>query len=350
MYISKFYIRLLRRSGYEGRANSKFLCYTLKMKFTLIIFAVVAVVVGLGLSLIVPHALENKKILVSANQTIADVLKKDFNQSGFLVWLADIFKTNENLKPGWYSLGEDKLSLLSLWNFFSQKQNPQEVSVRLLEGKKSAEFFNILETAGVAKVSDLKILWQKPPADFYTKYEVLKAWPKKLSLEGLLFPETYRFFVNDKAENVLARLLEQSNKNWLSLGAKNVTAHEAFTLASIVEAEAATDEDRALVAGIFWDRLKYGLALQADSTVNYVTGKSEPGASTADTKIDSPYNTYKYKGLPPGPINNPSLSALKAVVHPAASPYLYFFSTKDGTIIYSRTFAEHLENRVKFGI
>jgi len=320
------------------------------MKLSLIIFAVLAVIAGLVMSLIWPRALETKKVFVSANQTIADVLKNDFKEQGFLVGVANIFKTNETVKEGWYNLIGNKFSIITLWNYFSRQQAPQEIEVRLIEGKSSAEYFKILETAGIANASELQSVWKNSPAEWSAKYEILKGWPKGIGLEGLLAPDTYRFYAKAKPADVIEKLVAQSEKNWQSLNVKNTSILEIYTLASIVEAEAATAEDRRLVAGIFWDRLKYNIALQADSTVNFITGKNTPNVSTADTKINSLYNTYKYKGLPPGPINNPSQDALQAAARPSASPYLYFFSTKDGTIIYSRTFVEHQANRVKYGI
>lgn len=320
------------------------------MKLSLIIVAVFAVIAGLVMSLIWPHALEQKKILVTANQTITDVLKNDFKESGFLVGIANIFKTNETVKEGWYNLTGDKFSIITLWNYFSRQQAPQEIEARLIEGKTSAEYFKILETSGIATYSELTTVWKNQPTAWQSKYDILKGWPKSIGLEGLLAPDTYRFYANSKPEAVIEKLLAQSEKNWESLNVKNASVLEIYTLASIVEAEAAKPEDRRLVAGIFWDRLKYNIPLQADSTVNYITGKDTPGVSTKDTKINSLYNTYRYKGLPPGPINNPSLDALQAAARPSASPYLYFFSTKDGTMIYSRTFAEHQANRVKYGI
>lgn len=320
------------------------------MKFSLIIFAIIAVIAGLVMSLIWPHALEQKKVLVSANQTITDVLKNDFKESGFLVGVANIFKTNKTVKEGWYNLTSDKLSIISLWNYFSRQQAPPEIEARLIEGKTSAEYFKILETAGIVGANELTAVWENPPVAWQSKYDILKEWTKSIGLEGLLAPDTYRFYANSKPEVVIEKLIAQSEKNWQSLNVKNATVLEIYTLASIVEAEAAKPDDRRLVAGIFWDRLKYNIPLQADSTVNYITGKNTPGVSTKDTKINSPYNTYKYRGLPPGPINNPSLDALQATARPSASPYLYFFSTKDGTMIYSRSFGEHQANRVKYGI
>ena len=123
------------------------------------------------------------------------------------------------------------------------------------------------------------------------------------------------------------------------------TIHEIVTLASIVEREVPKDQDRILVYDIFLRRLKKNMALQADSTVNYATGKSSPQASLSDISLDSPYNTYKYRGLPAGPIGNPSLSSLMAAIYPEQNPYLYFLTEKDGRVHYSETFEEHKKKK-----
>jgi UPF0755 protein len=126
------------------------------------------------------------------------------------------------------------------------------------------------------------------------------------------------------------------------------TIFEIVTMASILEKEVQTDEDRAMVADIFWRRLKAGMPLQADSTINYITGKSDSRANLTDIQIDSPYNTYKYPGLPVGPIGNPGLSAIKAAIYPKANGYWYFLTTDDGKVIYAKSFDEHKANKAKY--
>jgi UPF0755 protein len=120
---------------------------------------------------------------------------------------------------------------------------------------------------------------------------------------------------------------------------------DVVTMASIVEAEVRGDEDRRMVADIFWRRLDVGMALQADSTVNYVTGKGHASVSLEDTEVESRYNTYKYPGLPFGPICNPGLSAIKAAVDPKPNAYWYFLTDKEGTVHYGKTLDEHNTNK-----
>jgi len=178
--------------------------------------------------------------------------------------------------------------------------------------------------------------------------QLVNALPKKATtLEGYLFPDTYRLYLDAKPEDLVEKMLEnfqrkisnQNIQNNLQLTTYNL--HEVVTMASIVEAEVPHAEDRPVIAGIFWKRLEAGIPLQADSTVNYITGKRERAATLADTKIDSPYNTYLYPDLPPGPIGNPGLKALQAVLAPQESPYWYFLSKEDGTTVFSQTLEAH---------
>ncbi len=175
--------------------------------------------------------------------------------------------------------------------------------------------------------------------------------------EGFLFPDTYRFRADAEAKTIveimnltLKRRLTENNiavpDNQIMTN--GMSYHDVITLASILEREVRSSHEMATVAGIFLRRLKIGMALQADSTVNYVTGKQTPGISTDDSRIDSPYNTYKNMGLPPGPISNPGMNAIRAVLNPVMTDNLYFLTTPDGRVVYAKTFEEHVSNKYKY--
>lgn len=191
------------------------------------------------------------------------------------------------------------------------------------------------------------------PQQFVSEFPFLEHIPSGHGMEGYLFADTYRFREDATAQEVVRRLLSTFKQRLEGLGidpeakaiTHGLTLHEFLTLASIVEREVRQPDTMAMVADIFLKRLDIGMALQADSTVNYVTGGNDPGVSIAATQIDSPYNTYKYPGLPPGPIAAPSQNALKAVLSPIENPYFYFLTDKNGDIFYGRTFAEHNQNR-----
>lgn len=184
-------------------------------------------------------------------------------------------------------------------------------------------------------------------------YPSLSSKPTHVSLEGYLFPDTYRIYVDGDAAALVRRMLTNFETKFspelrAEAAAKGRSVHQIVTMASIIEREVRGDEDRALVSDIFWRRVAAGRGLEADSTVNYVIGGSSASVSLKDTKIDSPWNTYKYRGLPPGPIGNPGLSAILAALRPKANPYWYFLTDKEGNVHYGKTLAEHNANKAKY--
>ncbi|MDP2631453.1 MAG: endolytic transglycosylase MltG [Candidatus Uhrbacteria bacterium] len=172
--------------------------------------------------------------------------------------------------------------------------------------------------------------------------------PDDVDLEGYLFPDTYRFYVGATAEDIVGTLIDTMHKKINDAGIvvpEGKTMHEVLTLASILEREVRSAEDKALVADLFLRRLEIGMALQADSTVNYITGNDTPSITLTDRDIDSPYNTYLYSDLPPGPISNPGIDSIYSVVNPFANDYWFFLTTPEGEAIYSVTHDEHVANK-----
>lgn len=177
--------------------------------------------------------------------------------------------------------------------------------------------------------------------------------PPTANLEGYLFPDTYRYFTYASIDDVVRKMLNNFDNKITpelrdEIKNQNKTIFDIITLASIIEREVKLDKDRAIVSGILWKRLDAGIALQADSTINYVTGKNTPAVSAEDLQLDSLYNTYKYPGLPPGPICNPGLASIKAAIYPEQSNYWYFLTDKDGNVHYAEDFEGHKENKAKY--
>jgi len=177
--------------------------------------------------------------------------------------------------------------------------------------------------------------------------------PLATDLEGYLFPETYSFAVGTPEAEVVATLVRTFRRRWREEVAaarppgSERTVREVVTLASIVEKEARVDAERPLIAGVYDNRLDRGIALYADPTVIYALkrlGRWDGNLRRADLELDSPYNTYRYPGLPPGPIASPGLASLVAAADPADVPYLYFVSKNDGTHVFAETLAEHNRN------
>ena len=169
-------------------------------------------------------------------------------------------------------------------------------------------------------------------------------------LEGYLLPETYQLPVDIGAQDLARALAESFTQHWQPewterLDSIGLTRAELVTLASIVEGEARHDDERAVIAGVYLNRLRLGMALQADPTVQYAiqrkTGTRKARLYFKDYAIPSPYNTYIHTGLPPAPINSPGLASLEASLYPAPVPYLYFVAGPDGHHVFSRTNREH---------
>lgn len=180
---------------------------------------------------------------------------------------------------------------------------------------------------------------------------LLSARPVGLSLEGYLAPETVRFFADASLETVIEKFYAIRKKEITSeMFAKAKTLHKNFnqilTMASLLEEEVKSFTDKKMVADILWRRYQKNWALQLDSTVHYVVGKTGTVFTTGkEREVDSPWNTYKYPGLPLGPICNPSIESIKATLEPTANSYWYFLTGKDGKVYYAKTLEEHNANK-----
>lgn len=165
------------------------------------------------------------------------------------------------------------------------------------------------------------------------------------SLEGFLFPDTYRIALNAPPEEIISLMTENfANKAFpvfSESGNQGRTLRQIIIMASLLEKEVQTKEDMELVSGILWKRIQAVYPLQIDATITYLTGKESKEISGEDLDIDSFYNTYKYQGLPPGPIANPGLQAIEAALHPTRSSFWFYLTANDGTTIFSNNFSEH---------
>jgi len=165
--------------------------------------------------------------------------------------------------------------------------------------------------------------------------------------EGRLFPDTYLFAKDSSAEQIIGKMTNNFEEKTSAFGLQP----SSLVLASLVEREAKHDADRPLVASVFKNRLKIGMALQVDATLQYPKATPQdwwPTVYSNDKNINSPYNTYKFPGLPPGPIANPGIEAMKAVLNPAETNYLYYISESDGTTHYAKNLEEHNSNIAKY--
>ena len=200
-----------------------------------------------------------------------------------------------------------------------------------------------LESEGICSKDDfLKLANQ----DWSRDFQFLKEKSKDISIEGYLFPDTYEISEDETCQDIIKIMLANFDKKITpeiknEITARNKSLFEIITVASLVEEEVNIAKDKAIVAGIIYKRLQIGMPLQIDSTVNYATDKNNRSVALADLQADSPYNTYKYKGLPEGPISNPGMGSIMAAINPAKTSYLYYLSNYDGQTIFSNSLAEH---------
>lgn len=183
--------------------------------------------------------------------------------------------------------------------------------------------------------------------------EIPKDEPLRHHLEGYLFPATYELPKDSTEQEVIQVMLGQMEKrlseipDWENLlKERGLTLHELLTVASLVEREVVAEKERALVAGVIYNRLEQDMKLEIDATVQYLLDKPKERLLYKDLEVDSPYNTYRNKGLPPGPISSPSLASIEAALKPEHSDYLFYVTKKDGTQehLFAKTYKEHLQN------
>jgi UPF0755 protein len=225
------------------------------------------------------------------------------------------------------------------------------ITVTFPEGLTIAEMAKIFESHGVG-----------PAAAFVTASKdaslVHEIDPAARDLEGYLFPETYPLSRHADAAKLIRMMVARFDHVFTpelrdAARARGLTVRQAVTLASIVEKETAKPDERPLVAAVYTTRLRIGMPLQCDPTVIYGlarVGRYDGNIHKADLSFDSPYNTYRYPGLPPGPIASPGRASLEAAVHPAAADYLYFVSRNDGSHEFARTLEEHNRNVHKYQV
>ncbi|MEI6288028.1 MAG: endolytic transglycosylase MltG [bacterium] len=222
--------------------------------------------------------------------------------------------------------------------------------ITLIEGWTASQIGDYLERLELVNKKDFMSAISTD--NWRDKYDFLTGVKAK-TLEGFLFPDTYLISKKPTAEEIIKKCLDNFSqkvtaKMLSDIKDQNKDLLSILTMASVVEREAKTEIDKGMVADVFWKRVAKKMPLQSDATVNYITGHSDLRPSSADLQNDSLYNTYKYAGLPPGPIANPGLIAIKTTIYPTRNDYYFFITAKDGHTVYSKTFEEHQANINKY--
>ncbi len=237
-----------------------------------------------------------------------------------------------------------------------------EHTVKILEGWSINDIANYLENENIFERDDfiMATKLENYEEDLVLRFNFLQDKPEEVDLQGYLYPDTYRIFTDSSPKDLIIRMLENfdrklSEEMRQEITKQGKTIYEILTMAALIEKEApinyiSSDNYHAkMISGIFWQRIRNNQALQSCATLAYILGVNKEIYTTADTRVESPYNTYLYRGLPPGPITNPGILAIEAAIYPINNDY-NFFLTPTGTrdIIYSKTHDEHVLNKAKY--
>ncbi|MBI2476264.1 MAG: endolytic transglycosylase MltG [Candidatus Taylorbacteria bacterium] len=265
------------------------------------------------------------------NAIAQNLLERKIIRSPFWFRVAVILTTGEKgIQAGDYLFEKPAGVLSVMWRLTHGRFGLTPVKVTFPEGQTTTQ---------------MSVMLGDELIDFDAKEFLRLAKPK----EGYNFPDTYLFLPNVKPQEVVTALQNNFSTRIQSitapLSAFSKPLKDVVIMASILEAEARTAETRKIIAGILWKRLGLGMPLQVDAPFEYIIGKNTFQLTTEDLQFDSPYNTYLYKGLPPGAIGNPGLDALLAAVTPTPSPYFFYLSDVRGNMHYAKTFEEHVANK-----
>ncbi|MCK5044791.1 endolytic transglycosylase MltG [Candidatus Parcubacteria bacterium] len=272
-----------------------------------------------------------------------------------------------------YLTWQQKSRLLQAGKYLlSASMSVPEIAAEILRGKSNQEKITIIEgwdSRDIAQYLENKEMFQyyelfeftgfpmrdytEYKEDFSSEFNFLQDRPKNAGLEGYLFPDTYYLSNEMSIENIIRMMLVNFDSKLTAdtrqeIEKQNKTIFDIVTMASIIEKEVRTQEDKRLVSGILWKRIENNMPLQSCATVVYITNQKTTKISIQDTKIDSPYNTYKYRGLPAGPICNPGEESILAAIYPEDSAFWYHLSTPEGETIFSRNLEEHNIAKAKY--
>lgn len=289
---------------------------------------------------------------VAENLKEEDIIKNKY----FFIIYGTITKGGEEIKQGKYEIS----SSMSIVKIMQKIISGDEKKVTIIEGWNLRDIAEYLEKEGYATKEEFYLLAGTPPfyenekmiiekgSNLLNPPDFLKDKKEDVSFEGYLFPDTYFISYGTSAEEIIFSFLTnfenkitEEMKGEIKESGKNL--FEIITIASLLEKEVTSFEDKQIVAGIIQKRLEKGMPLQLDATITYFTGKKSVQVYIEETKIDSLYNTYLYTGLPKGPICNPGIESIKAAISPKESDYFYYLSKPNGETVFSRTFNEHIK-------
>lgn len=305
-----------------------------------------------------PQPQETKNVVIEKGESVKEIASL-LKTTGYIrsvfgfeayIWLN---RLSGQLQAGDYKLPAN-LSLSQIADYLTHGLGAvSENSFTIIEGWSDKEIADYLAKEGIADKNEFLKTVSQDTQFSSLDFVFLKDKPRSAGLEGYLFPDTYRIYKNASAQDITRKMLENFDAKLTAEMRKGIelrgrTIFDIVRMASIIEAEVPKAGDRAIISGILWKRLEAGMLLQCDSTLNYATGGKNRALTSDELKNNSPYNSYKYPGLPPTPIGNPGAEAIKAAIYPQDSPYWFFLSTKDGQTIFSATLDEHNAAKAKY--
>ena len=264
------------------------------------------------------------------------------------VWRAD---TNTSLKAGTYHLkkGESLADVVS--RMAKGEVVPDELTITYPEGFTLKQIAARTASRGIG--TEEEFISVAHVRNFSSQFAFLKDLPPNQPLEGYLFPDTYRVFADDKPQDVIKRMLGNFDKKMTvemleEIAKTNHDLSETVIMASIIEREVNRTQDLSKVADVLWKRYDSDAGLGADATIRYILDNWDKALTVKDLDLDSPYNTRRYRGLPPTAIGNPGLTAILAALRPEKTDFYYYLSAPSGETIFSKTNDEHNSNKAKY--
>ena len=277
----------------------------------------------------------------------ADLQKLGIIRSSYFFRFYDLISLqHSSLQAGGYSLSP-RMSVYQIAKKMAMGDVVQN-NIVIFEGWSIKDIAKYFQSQGICDQDYFISLTQK---DYSSQFDFLADKPKNAGLEGYLFPDTYQISKNETCDEIINLMLHNFGQKLTpdlraEITKQKKSIFDIVTMASMLEKEVRTLDDKKIVSGILWKRISIGMPLQLDSTVNYITDGNDPSVSIKATKIDSPYNTYKYAGLPKGPISDPGIDSITAAIYPVKTSYLYYLS--DGKTIFSQTLQQQDVAKAKY--
>lgn len=326
----------------------RFICFTL---------LVVVFLLGAWRLVTANVAMQQSGTITVAEGSAAKTVWQQFVAGGFtgrvLPWRYHAWRVGAaaNIKAGEYQIPAGERITEVIGRLVAGDVSPNELTITFPEGFTLAQMAERVAAKGIGTADEYVAAAR--PEHFVDQFPFLKDIPAERNLEGYLFPDTYQVFANDTAQDVIRRQLATFGERLgdqlrHEAAASGRSLDEIVIMASIVEREVISDDDMAKVAGVLWKRFDEGAGLDADATVRYALNKPTGALTVQDLASSSPYNTRKWRGLPPGPISNPGLRSLVAAIRSEVSDFYYYLSAADGQTIFARTNDEHNLNKAKY--